>query len=94
MFRSCGICCGQSGSGAGFLRVFRFPLLILITLTAPGAGTIGQIVATVSSVLSLTQQQETKKLVGTADICSQCIYYLLRYMLSLVVRERVSTEVQ
>jgi hypothetical protein len=28
--RSCGICGGQSGSGVGFLRVRRFPLLILI----------------------------------------------------------------
>jgi hypothetical protein len=27
---SSGICCGQSGSGAGFLRVFRFPLPIFI----------------------------------------------------------------
>jgi hypothetical protein len=27
--RSCGICGGQSGTGAGFLRVLRFPLTIL-----------------------------------------------------------------
>jgi hypothetical protein len=46
--RSCGICGGQSGTGAGFLRVLRFPLPIFILLTAPqsppssGAGTIGQ----------------------------------------------------
>jgi hypothetical protein len=33
--RSCGICGGQSGTGAGFLRVLRFPLPILIPLTAP-----------------------------------------------------------
>jgi hypothetical protein len=32
--RSCGICGGQSGTGAGFLRVLRFPLPILIPLTA------------------------------------------------------------
>jgi hypothetical protein len=33
--RSCGICGGQSDTGAGFLRVLRFPLPILIPLTAP-----------------------------------------------------------
>jgi hypothetical protein len=27
---SCGICGGQSGAGAGFLRVYLFPLLICI----------------------------------------------------------------
>jgi hypothetical protein len=34
---SCGICGGQSGTGAGFLRVLRFPLPILIppTVTCP-----------------------------------------------------------
>jgi hypothetical protein len=32
---SCGICGGQSGTGAGFLRVLLFPLPILIPLTAP-----------------------------------------------------------
>jgi hypothetical protein len=33
--RSCGICGGQSGTGAGFLRVLRFPLPILIPQTVP-----------------------------------------------------------
>jgi hypothetical protein len=33
--RSCGICGGQSGTGAGFLRVLRFLLPILIPPTAP-----------------------------------------------------------
>jgi hypothetical protein len=32
---SCGICGGQNGTRAGFIRVFRFPLLILIPPTAP-----------------------------------------------------------
>jgi hypothetical protein len=33
--RSCGIWGGQSGTGAGFLRVLQFPLPILIPPTAP-----------------------------------------------------------
>jgi hypothetical protein len=33
--RSCWICGGQSGTGAGFLRVLRFSLAILIPPTAP-----------------------------------------------------------
>jgi hypothetical protein len=47
--RSSGICGGQSGTGAGFLRVLRFPLPILIHRLlhnhhhlSSGAGTIGQ----------------------------------------------------
>jgi hypothetical protein len=32
---SCGICDGQSGAGAGFLRVLRFPLTIFIPPIAP-----------------------------------------------------------
>jgi hypothetical protein len=33
--RSCGICGGRSGIGAGFLQVLRFPLAIIISQTAP-----------------------------------------------------------
>jgi hypothetical protein len=33
--RSCGICGEQSGIGAGFHPVLRFPLPVLIPLTAP-----------------------------------------------------------
>jgi hypothetical protein len=46
--RSCGICGGPSGTGAGFLRVLRFPLPILLHRLlhnhhrSSGAGTIGQ----------------------------------------------------
>jgi hypothetical protein len=65
--RSCGICGGQSGTGAGFLLLLRFPLPILIPPTAlhqylpSGAGTIGQLVADTPSGLSLTPPQETIK---------------------------------
>jgi hypothetical protein len=41
-----GICGGQSGAGAGFLPVLRFPLPFIPpyspTSQSPGAGTIGQ----------------------------------------------------
>jgi hypothetical protein len=38
--RSCGICDGQSGAGASFLQVLRFPLPILIPPTAPHLSSI------------------------------------------------------
>jgi hypothetical protein len=38
--RSCGICGGQSGTGAGLFRVLRFPLLIIIPPTAPHSSSI------------------------------------------------------
>jgi hypothetical protein len=38
--RSCGICGGRSGIGAGFLRVLRFPLPILIPPTTPHPSSI------------------------------------------------------
>jgi hypothetical protein len=38
--RSCGICCRQSGTGVGFLRVLQFPLPILISPTTPHSSTI------------------------------------------------------
>jgi hypothetical protein len=58
--RLCGMCGAKSGAGAGFLRVLRFPLPILIPPTAPhsllpcGAGRISQLVADVRSGLCLT----------------------------------------
>jgi hypothetical protein len=43
---SSGICGGQSGVGAGFLRLLRFPLPFILpnspSSQSPGAGTIGQ----------------------------------------------------
>jgi hypothetical protein len=54
---SSGICGGQSGVGAGFLRVLRFPLPFIPSNSpssqSPEAGTIGQEVADVPSGPSL-----------------------------------------
>jgi hypothetical protein len=62
---SCGSFGGQSDTGAGFLRVLRFPLPVLIPPSAPysssDAGTIGHLVADVPSGLSLTPPQGKKK---------------------------------
>jgi hypothetical protein len=48
-----GVCGGQSGTGAGFLRVLRFPLPIIPPISpsseSPGASIIGLLVASVSS---------------------------------------------
>jgi hypothetical protein len=50
---ACGVCGGQSGTGAGFLRVLRFPLPIISPISpssySPGAGTVGLLVAAVPS---------------------------------------------
>jgi hypothetical protein len=58
---SCGICGGQSGAGAGFLRVLRFPLPIFIPLISPQSPSSiiwgwynRPVVAAVPSGLSLT----------------------------------------
>jgi hypothetical protein len=34
-FKSCGICSGQSGTGAGFLHVLRIPLPIVYSTNCP-----------------------------------------------------------
>jgi hypothetical protein len=56
-----GICVGQSGTGAGFLRVLRFPLPIFIPPTVPQSPSSiiwgwynRPVVAAVPSGLSLT----------------------------------------
>jgi hypothetical protein len=65
--RSCGICGGQSGTGAGFLRVLRFPLPILIPPAAPHSSSIIRgwynrpISGRRTSGLSPTPPKETKK---------------------------------
>jgi hypothetical protein len=61
-----GICGGQIGAGAGFLRVLWFLLPIsfhrLIHTHLPsGAGTAGQLVAAVPSGFSLTPPPESKE---------------------------------
>jgi hypothetical protein len=38
---SSGICGGQSGAGAGFLRVLRFPLLMFIPPNSPASQSLG-----------------------------------------------------
>jgi hypothetical protein len=41
---SCGICGGQSGTGAGFLQVLRFPLQIRIPQIAPQSSSSSSII--------------------------------------------------
>jgi hypothetical protein len=55
---SSGICDGQIGAGASFLRILRFPVPIFIppnspSSQSPGSSTIGQLVADVPSGPSL-----------------------------------------
>jgi hypothetical protein len=57
--RSCEICDRQRGTGAGFSRVLRCPLLHTQYCPSSGSGAIGQIVAGVPSGLNLPPPQET-----------------------------------
>jgi hypothetical protein len=66
--RPCGTCGGQSGIGAGFLRVLLFPMPILIPPTAPYSSSSIICVcynrpkmADIQNRPSLTTPQETKK---------------------------------
>jgi hypothetical protein len=76
--RSCGICGGQSGTGAGFLQVLRFPLPIRIPSIAPqslsGAGTIGQTVVRVPSGQPTVQCSSSNCARSSCDYC----FFLLR----------------
>jgi hypothetical protein len=77
---SCGICGGQSGTGAGFLLVLQFllPKLMCSILISPGTGTIGQLLANVPSGLSLTPppQPRNKKM---HTICKGMGYVTLNF---------------
>jgi hypothetical protein len=58
--RSCAICGGQSGTGAGFLWVLLF--VVPNSHLSFWAGTIGQLVANIRSGLSLTSSHEKKNM--------------------------------
>jgi hypothetical protein len=64
--KSYGIYGGQSGAGAGFLRVLLFPLLHTHHRLPFQTGTVDQIVPNLSSGLSLTTPRETKESTSTA----------------------------
>jgi hypothetical protein len=75
--RLCGICGGQSGTGADFLRVLRFRLPILILPTAPhssGAGTIDQLVADVPSGVSPHPKKLKKTRCAMPELESESIF--------------------
>jgi hypothetical protein len=76
------ICCcgGRSGTGAGFLRVLRFPLPILIPPIAhlsSGAGAIGKLVADEPSGPSLTPPHTTAfwcRLIGFNNAVTEDVF--------------------
>jgi hypothetical protein len=70
----CGICGGQSGAGAGFLRVLRFPLPIFIppystSSQSPGVGTLGHSVADVPSGPSLDSTPPHMRINKKQSLC-------------------------
>jgi hypothetical protein len=75
--KSCGIRGRQSGTGAGFLLVLRFPLPILIPPTAPHTSTSiirpGQLVADIPIGLSLIPPQKLGEKKSTALRQSVCL---------------------
>jgi hypothetical protein len=71
-FKLCGICGGQSGTGAVLFRALQFSLQfsfyrIIHTHLSSGACTIGQLVADVTSGLSITLSHETIKIKVTVE---------------------------
>jgi hypothetical protein len=97
--RSCGICGGQSGAGAGFLRVHRFPLPIFIPPIAPQSSSSiiwglynRPEVAAVPSGFSPTPQKKTARqtYIRVADQYTNCWTWFARSSVgsdsSLVIR--------
>jgi hypothetical protein len=78
--RSCGICGGQSGAGAGVLQVLQFPQPILIPPTVSHSSSSiiwgwynRTTVADVSSGLTLTPPHGTKKKLNFFSNSGQCL---------------------
>jgi hypothetical protein len=83
--KSCGICGGQSGTGAGFLQVLRCSLTILIPPTAPQLSSSiirGWYHRPISgrrtkwTHVSLTAHQETKNTLNHLWFCSSVFTFL------------------
>jgi hypothetical protein len=81
-FRSCGICGGQSGAWAGFLRVLWFPLPIFIPPIAPQSPSSitwswynRPVVAAVPSGLSLTPLRIIKNNIHVCMYVCMYVYF-------------------
>jgi hypothetical protein len=77
--RSCGICGGQSGIGAVFLRVLRFPLPILIPLTAPHSSSIIRGWYQVDSASPHPKKLKKTMLISRTEPCAQMKLENFRY---------------
>jgi hypothetical protein len=75
---ACGVCGGQSGNGAGFIRVLHFPLPIIIPPNLLGAGTIGLLVGAVPSGPDWTQSP-TIPIIKHMHTRSPCLMLLQIY---------------
>jgi hypothetical protein len=64
----CGVCGGQRSTGAGFLRVLRFPLPIIPPISpSPWAGTIGLLVVAVPSGPWIPPPNIPHRITGVSD---------------------------